>query len=616
MRMPVRWRWFAGFTAAFAVLAAYVFWGTWSPDAAPVMPDDCVSHVLSFPKQFSGWFDAWLRNGLFVPVDVFWNSAFVSKYWTQEFKYVSGMFFSALGLAYFLRARGLSYLASYGAGLLLGFCGYWSTLFSAGHGTWFILVSSMVPAFAFLDRAIVGGRFRDWILLGACVGWGCCYQQDLFLLFAVLLTCYGIYACCRARKFPWQGALIALAVFGVVGAAGIRSAFKDALGGRDRQIAESAGTALAGGKGTTAEDASDAEKKKAADEARWVFVTNWSMPPEDTLEFFVPRIHGDTSCPMTQQLGRAAGKDVKPYTGRLGRPLNAPQGNYRQHSLYVGWVTCLLALAGLIVGVVRGRSRGDVVFFAAAAFVCWLCSMGRFCEPVYRIIYALPFGDYLRAPVKWHHLTEFCLCILAGFGLEALLSGLKAKGLATRTVLAIVAGVALVGAADLARIDRLFCAPIDLRLVRGRNAAADEIVRRGKGTLCDLVEGGRGFVAWSFNAHDVGTTHDPMAKDTRFVWVLADQVKRTPQLAAWLQAKAQPVGSYAVTRTEIRAMSPDRANATLYQVNGVPPPPEPTHPPVQPLVLTLALVSLLSTGVILGYCWSNFIRMFKHEFSR
>ena len=46
--------------------------------------------------------------------------------------------------------------------------------------------------------------------------------------------------------------------------------------------------------------------------------------------------------------------------------------------------------------------------------------MGRFCEPVYRLVYALPFGDYLRAPVKWHHLTEFCLCVLAGHGLAFL----------------------------------------------------------------------------------------------------------------------------------------------------------------------------------------------------
>ena len=31
--------WFLGFTAVFAALAGFVFWGTWSMDFAPVMPD-------------------------------------------------------------------------------------------------------------------------------------------------------------------------------------------------------------------------------------------------------------------------------------------------------------------------------------------------------------------------------------------------------------------------------------------------------------------------------------------------------------------------------------------------------------------------------------------------
>lgn len=40
---------------------------------------------------------------------------------------------------------------------------------------------------------------------------------------------------------------------------------------------------------------------------------------------------------------------MRPYTGALGRPLGATAGNYRQHSLYVGWVTCLLALLGVVL---------------------------------------------------------------------------------------------------------------------------------------------------------------------------------------------------------------------------------------------------------------------------
>ena len=95
--------------------------------------------------------------------------------------------------------------------------------------------------------------------------------------------------------------------------------------------------------------------------------------------------------------------------------------------------------------------------------------MGRYCEPVYRVIFSLPFGDYLRAPVKWHHLTEFCLCVLAGYGIEGLLGHLGRLGRLGRFAPWIVGAVVLIGAIDLARIDHLYCAPVDLREAKRQN---------------------------------------------------------------------------------------------------------------------------------------------------
>ena len=40
MKVKEQHLWFLGFTAVFAALAGFVFWGTWSLDVAPVMPDD------------------------------------------------------------------------------------------------------------------------------------------------------------------------------------------------------------------------------------------------------------------------------------------------------------------------------------------------------------------------------------------------------------------------------------------------------------------------------------------------------------------------------------------------------------------------------------------------
>ena len=459
--MKAKHFWFLGFTAVFAALVGFVFWGTWSTDFAPVMPD-CAT--VYGPDYALGTLRGMFTSGKFVPADV--CKFLGSPYFWQELQYALALYCAALGMAYFCRGRGLSRLASYGAGLLLAFSGYWCTLFSAGHLGWFQWMTYGVFAFGLADRAVRKGKLRHWLLLGACVAWGSCYQTDLWLLFAVLAGAYFVWCCVRERKFPWKGALLAAAVFLLVGAPYIRSAFVNDLAGRDKQIEE----------GQTI----SAQTKDSVDERekRWIFVTNWSLPPAESAEFFHPRLNGDTSCPMTLSLGARYRTGVKPYTGALGRPKDAPAGNYRQHSLYVGLITCLLALWGTFYGVrglfnrtIEPSNHRTILFFLIAALLCWLFSLGRYCEPVYRVIFSLPFGDYLRAPVKWHHLTEFSLCVLAGYGIESL-RGLEVwkVGKVGKFAPWIVGAIVLVGVCDLARIDRLYCAPVDLREAKRQNA--------------------------------------------------------------------------------------------------------------------------------------------------
>lgn len=467
---------FAAFTAVFAVLAAFVFWGTWSLDVAPVMPDDTIVHPMAYADYWAKSLRKFLSSGKFIPSDILWDGLLFSPYFCQELKYAFSLYCAGLGLAYFLHGRGLSPLASYGAGLLLAFCGYWTSLFSAGHGGWFVWMIYGVFAFGLADRAVRRGKPRHWLLLGACTAWGSFYQADLWLLFTVLTGLYFVWCCVRERKLPWKGTLLAAAVFFAIGAPSFRSALVNDLAGRDRQIAS--------GETVPAASAKDEAEK------RWIFVTNWSLPPDETAEFARPRVNGDTSCPLTLSIGSRYATGVRPYTGALGRPIDAAHGNYRQHSLYVGWVTCLLALAGAAFGLRLRTGRGspcrcetgtgrrapDVLFFSLAAVVFYLFSLGRFCEPVYRLVYALPFGDYLRAPVKWHHLTEFCLCVLAGYGIEGLLNLAWLKG--RRGGLLAVGALVLFGAFDLARNDRLYCAPVDLRRVRQTNSDMQMSVMR------------------------------------------------------------------------------------------------------------------------------------------
>lgn len=452
MRLKPKYIWFLAFTAIFAVLASIVFWGTWALDVVPIMPDCSTSFSIDYSGDFCR---NWLLNGKFVPGDII---AFIGDpYFWVELKYVLALFFAAFALSYFLIGRGLSRFAAYSAGLFLAFCGYWCTLFSAGHLGWFQWMTYGVFAFGLIDRMLEKGKFRHSVMLGAVVAWGSFYQADLWLIFTFFTSIYFVFRSIMVRP-GWKAwalrSITALAVFVGIGLPSFRSALYSDLAGRDKQIDEGQ---------TLTEDSLSPEEK------RWRFVTNWSMPPEDTKEFFVAGVHGDTSCPMTLAIGKARNADIKPYEGRMGRPLmpngeEAPSGNYRQHSLYLGWMTCIFALLGVVSMFFRGDSdekkffdkRITIAFFLTAAVVFWVFSMGRYVEGVYRCVFALPFGDYLRAPVKWHHLTEFCIVVLAAYGLHFVWKLISPYGNFARVILV---AVVLYGAYDMAVEAKKFCAP-------------------------------------------------------------------------------------------------------------------------------------------------------------
>ena len=67
-------------------------------------------------------------------------------------------------------------------------------------------------------------------------------------------------------------------------------------------------------------------------------------------------------------------------------------------------------------------------------------------------------------------MTEFCLVVLAGFGIEALVSLLSRVSSLRSFAVQLVGAIVLIGVCDLARIDRLYCAPVDIREAKRQNA--------------------------------------------------------------------------------------------------------------------------------------------------
>ena len=452
MRNRSLW-WFVGFTAFFAVVMACVFWGTWSTAVAFVQPDQGVIYPADFLRQL--WSDICGGGRACVPSDL--RFLLGGPYVWQELQYALAMYLAALGVVYYLKGRGLGPLACYGAGAAYGFMGYNFTLFSAGHLGWFIYLMYGPFCFGLIDRCVRKGNWRNWILLGGVLAWASAQQPDMWLLFTVMAFVYGLF------KLIWQvkgtapgarkaaflrilgGVALTAVTLAAVGWPQLHNAIFVQTANRDKQIAATTGAATGG------------TETKADREKRYVFCTNWSLPPDEVMEFLIPELKGGSSDP------RVSPKN--PYHGRIGMQIAPDRWQpYRQHSLYMGFFTVLFALAGIALGFWRRKdetcggvsNRGEIIFWTAMAVVLLLCALGWF-TPFYRLVFALPVGDYIRCPVKFVHLIEWCVAVLAGFGVAALLE-LPFARKAPKVAFAALAALLVVNMVNLAVIDARYCA--------------------------------------------------------------------------------------------------------------------------------------------------------------
>jgi len=503
--MKSSWLWFAGFTAFFAVAVACVFWGTWSPEVAFVQPDQWVCYPADFLMQ--KWRD--MCGGFaVVPGDL--RFLLGGPYAWQELQYALAMYLAALGVAYYLKGRGVGPLARYGAAAAYGLMGYNFTLFSAGHLGWFVFLMYGPFCFGLIDRCVRKGKWVNWVLLGGVLAWGSAQQPDMWLMFTVMAFVYGVFKLAvkvaaadsgrRGRELLRVvcGVAVAALVLAAAGWPQLKNAIFVQTANRDKQIA--------GATGETAKAQDDkpksAEQAKADREKRYVFCTNWSLPPDEIAEFAVPDLKGGSSDP------RVSPKN--PYRGRIGMQYAPGRWQpYRQHSLYMGFFTVCFALVGVVFGL--KRKDVEVAFWAALAVVLLLCALGCF-TPFYRLVFALPIGDYIRCPVKFVHLIEWCVAVLAGFGAAALLD-LRVAQRAPKVAAAAIAAVLVVNAINLAAVDARYCAvdsgdTVRIAIARETGSISVGFVMDGKAKLGGeeyVVAGGMAF-------QDNAALKDAMAK--------------------------------------------------------------------------------------------------------
>jgi len=439
-------RWLEGLGLLFVML---LFWGSMLYVFYPVLSRDWVMLSPDFPKFYptcaqAKWLEMVLAGRLsVVPMHAlkFLGHPLI---W-QEFFFMLSTGLAGVAVAYYLRTQRVPLVPACGGGLCFALSGYSFTLFCAGHGGYFYLISCGLFTFGLVNRCFQTRAFFYFALLGAVLMWAEIEQPDIWLLFVMLLAAYTLWRSYREWRESGSGSFIwrvvprfflTLAVMLLIGFQQIRSAFTESLMNRTLQMEEHSSV-------TEQEQKTDpvqAEARKR--EERWIFATNWSLPPEDMLEFIIPSLFGNDSFHMPH-----------PYWGRLGRPhasvfqKGRMMPNYRQHVVYLGVVAVLLAIFALFAwcaarrqeetgnqrtddaGGPTGQGRqatrvsvfADVPFWVGVWGVCAMISLGRY-TPFYRLVYALPFMEYLRAPVKFHHLVELANACLAGWGLYALSS--------------------------------------------------------------------------------------------------------------------------------------------------------------------------------------------------
>jgi hypothetical protein len=381
-----------------------------------------------------GVLESVLGGGTVSPQHLYW--LLFSPLYAHDLTYVVDTLLLVLAGVYYLTGRRVHPLAAWGGGLALGLSGYTFTLFSAGHRGYFYMFSCAVWAFGLLIRCFETRKLFYFAMLGLVFAWGSTYQPDVLVLVGGLAGAYAMWLTIRAKRANggvsggfwktsvsvWPRFVISVLVLALVGYGGIRTALTASIAGRDAVIAGVSVEELKKNPAPTVR--TEAEKRQ-----RWFFATNWSLPPEDMLEFVVPGVFGNESM-----------QKPFPYWGRLGRSDDSVfqkgrmMPNYRQHTVYLGVVSVVFAIFGVLSWVVRKREthharssipdsrfpipdHSDVPFWIVVWVICLLLAMGRY-TPFYRLFYSIPYMDYIRAPVKFMHLVEIATALLAGFGLD------------------------------------------------------------------------------------------------------------------------------------------------------------------------------------------------------
>ncbi len=483
------------FLVLFAAVGALVFHALWSPGAVLMSSDDNLGLLKSNQRMLeASAVHPWMGEALWgmstmsmVRPGYFLLKALPAAVFMNTYHGLC-LALAAWLLALYLRDKGLKVAACVFGGLVAFWVGTNLTLTYAGHvGKYGTMVFLALAVFA-LGRWGQTRRTTWSVVAGAAAGAMFLEQADVALFCALMLVPLGVFEAVRAAG-GWQIGALAKKSWMALAAAGV--------------LAGGASLAAAGSGVTESTDGQTPAE-------RWAYITQWSQPPGESLDFIAP---GWT--------GWRSGDGKGPYWGKMGRSEGFEQTrqgfmNFKLENVYVGAVPLLFALLGLAEAFRRRREEDS----APAAVFVWgglclaalLLAFGKFFV-LYKPLSLLPGFGSIRNPNKFIHFFQMAWGVLAAFGLDAALRMEPRGARRWRWGAGIAAGVFLLSG---------------MALWADLSSGAERLAAAGWGQLGRAIQWNKAFAVTYAGA--------ALALGAGILWLVKRREPRFPAWGAWLPA--------------------------------------------------------------------------------
>lgn len=398
------WLKWLGVGLFFGGLAAITFRCAWPADMT-IASSDVNLGGLAFRKQM-GWdlFSGFFSGRPFFGYANYSISLFnllvqlIPIHSFLEWFYGGVLVVGSLAMVWFLRLWSLSWWASM-VGALVGFWVNSILLCAAGHAYKLEVLAFSMVSLVFIEKGMravsARGQVGYALLTGVSVGLMMLEQQDVALLAGLFLAPYALLRCVQLRVGWFRGALF----FGILSVVGLLLSGPALLKSYDQNIRQAANV-------------------QGDVEAKWDYITQWSLVPSEWPDLIAPGWSGWSSFDAKE-----------PYWGRVGQTAAYPETgegfrNFRLESNYFGVMSILLAFFGVASAWRRSvrAERGLIFFWGSAAVLAFGLAMGRY-SLLYEGFFQIPIFNSIRAPIKFLDNMQIALGILAGFGVDAVFNG-------------------------------------------------------------------------------------------------------------------------------------------------------------------------------------------------